>query len=113
MLRKCFSGDPKWSNETVMYVSRTTGLNVSQVYKWGWDQKKKTGDLDGFDIPTTDEFGGYSKHGFTNLDSICRSIGLNIDEKLKMIQITPPSKKSKKEVIPNNMGLKRVIQKLP
>jgi hypothetical protein len=34
--------EPTWTKETCIRVSKATGLTESQVYKWGWDQKKKT-----------------------------------------------------------------------
>jgi hypothetical protein len=40
MIRE-FNRDPSWSKETVLEVSRRTGLSEAQVYKWGWDQKRK------------------------------------------------------------------------
>lgn len=36
-----FDRNPNWSKETLLEVSRKTGLSEAQVYKWGWDQKKK------------------------------------------------------------------------
>ena len=80
-------------------VCRNTGLSENQVYKWGWDQKKKRGKTDDAFYPTTDEFGGYSKHGFqSNLDSIVEAIGLDLNAKLKQLLPelqTPPSMKAK------------------
>jgi hypothetical protein len=36
-----FERNPNWSKETLLEVSRKTGLSEAQVYKWGWDQKRK------------------------------------------------------------------------
>ena len=36
-----FDKNPNWSKETLLEVSRKTGLSEAQVYKWGWDQKRK------------------------------------------------------------------------
>lgn len=36
-----FEKNPNWSKETLLDVSRKTGLSEAQVYKWGWDQKRK------------------------------------------------------------------------
>lgn len=36
-----FDRNPNWTKETLLDVSRKTGLSEAQVYKWGWDQKKK------------------------------------------------------------------------
>lgn len=32
-----------WNKDRIVRMAETTGLSVSQVYKWCWDQKKKTG----------------------------------------------------------------------
>jgi len=32
-----FDKNPNWAKETVLKVSRRTGLSEAQVYKWGWD----------------------------------------------------------------------------
>ncbi len=40
-LMREFDNNPNWSKETLLEVSRKTGLSEAQVYKWGWDQKKK------------------------------------------------------------------------
>lgn len=37
-----FEKNPNWTKETLLEVSRKTGLSEAQVYKWGWDQKRKT-----------------------------------------------------------------------
>lgn len=57
------------------------------MYKWGWDQKKKRGQTDNEFYPSTDEFGGYSKHGFCQMESIARSIGIDVDKKLKTLNL--------------------------
>lgn len=36
-----FERNPDWSKESLLDVSRKTGLSEAQVYKWGWDQKRK------------------------------------------------------------------------
>jgi hypothetical protein len=36
-----FDRNPNWTKETLLEVSKKTGLSEAQVYKWGWDQKKK------------------------------------------------------------------------
>ena len=40
-LMREFERNPNWSKETLLEVSRKTGLSEAQVYKWGWDQKRK------------------------------------------------------------------------
>lgn len=39
-----FQSNPEWSKENMQEVSRKTGLSEAQVYKWGWDQKRKMED---------------------------------------------------------------------
>lgn len=41
MLVREFQANPDWSKENMQEVSRKTGLSEAQVYKWGWDQKRK------------------------------------------------------------------------
>ena len=41
MLIREFERNPNWTKETLTGVSRRTGLSEAQVYKWGWDQKRK------------------------------------------------------------------------
>ena len=36
-----FNADPHWSKETLLAIALRTGLTEAQVYKWGWDQKRK------------------------------------------------------------------------
>lgn len=36
-----FDNEPYWSKETLLRISIKTGLTEAQVYKWGWDQKRK------------------------------------------------------------------------
>jgi hypothetical protein len=36
-----FERNPNWTKDTLLEVSRKTGLSEAQVYKWGWDQKRK------------------------------------------------------------------------
>ena len=40
-LMREFERNPNWSKDTLLDVSRKTGLSEAQVYKWGWDQKRK------------------------------------------------------------------------
>jgi hypothetical protein len=34
--------EPSWDKDKIAEMSAVTGLSQSQVYKWWWDQKKKT-----------------------------------------------------------------------
>ena len=40
-LMREFDRNANWSKETLLDVSKKTGLSEAQVYKWGWDQKRK------------------------------------------------------------------------
>lgn len=42
ILKVEFEKDDAWDKEKIMNVAKITGLTESQVYKWCWDQKKKT-----------------------------------------------------------------------
>ena len=87
ILHEYFMRDPCWSKETVDEVVRVSKLSEAQVYKWGWDQKKKRGETDQGFYPRTDEFGGYSKHGFNQLDSIANMIGIDLDQKVEELDL--------------------------
>jgi len=59
ILIKEFQANPEWSKDNMQEVSEKTGLSEAQVYKWGWDQKRKMLD------PTHDihaELRMYKKH---------------------------------------------------
>ncbi|OMJ94303.1 hypothetical protein SteCoe_2499 [Stentor coeruleus] len=36
-----FNKNSIWSKEQVIFLAEKTGLDEAQVYKWGWDYKKK------------------------------------------------------------------------
>ena len=83
-----FNKNPRWDKETVDKAVAKSGLSKSQVYKWGWDRKKKasTDDID-FVRPAKDEFGGYSKHDFAENDdlSIANVIKVDLNEKVQQL----------------------------
>lgn len=84
VLEEWFQKYPRWDKEAVEKAVKKSGLSRSQVYKWGWDQKKKqrfTGV--GIDTPSKDEFGGYSKHDFVENDKSIANL-LNIDLNLEI-----------------------------
>lgn len=33
--------DPDWSKERLHELAKRTGLSEAQIYKWGWDQRRK------------------------------------------------------------------------
>jgi hypothetical protein len=41
MLLDEFAEEPHWSKEKLAQISTYTSLTEGQVYKWGWDQKRK------------------------------------------------------------------------
>lgn len=36
-----YEKNPEWTKEIMQEVADKTGLSEAQVYKWGWDQKRK------------------------------------------------------------------------
>jgi hypothetical protein len=36
-----FDKNPVWTKERLFELSELTGLSEAQIYKWGWDQRKK------------------------------------------------------------------------
>ena len=40
-LQEEFEKRADWGKDQVSYLANMTGLSEAQVYKWGWDQKKK------------------------------------------------------------------------
>ena len=41
MLLEAFESNPAWKSGLVRDLAAKTGLSLNQVYKWGWDHKKK------------------------------------------------------------------------
>jgi hypothetical protein len=41
VLVSTFDTNENWTKEVLLDVSKKTGLSEAQVYKWGWDQKRK------------------------------------------------------------------------
>ena len=40
-LALAFDTNPHWTKETLLNIATKTNLTEAQVYKWGWDQKRK------------------------------------------------------------------------
>lgn len=40
-LNREFEREPHWSKDTLLEIAQRTNLTEAQVYKWGWDQKRK------------------------------------------------------------------------
>jgi len=83
ILQAEFDKDDNWDKEKITLVAKITGLSESQVYKWCWDQKKKT---DG--CPKEK-----SKFDFEDKENICPRENSNILAQSK--QILKMKKKTK------------------
>ena len=44
-LTREYEANPNWDNEEIANIAMKLGLKKKQVYKWFWDQKKKSGEL--------------------------------------------------------------------
>lgn len=79
-------------------AAKASGLSKSQVYKWGWDRKKKANpNEEGFVKPAKDEFGGYSKHDFAENDAdIADLLDIDLNKEIQKLDLyaTPSKKKS-------------------
>ena len=42
-LQKAFDENPNWTYPFKMKIASQTGMTLSQVAKWNWDQRKKLG----------------------------------------------------------------------
>ncbi|CAG9318630.1 unnamed protein product [Blepharisma stoltei] len=93
LLQREFENNPEWSKESLARLTKLTGLSEAQVYKWGWDQKKKI------------EFSSYSKSSSTvslaqlfedTCVQICWKpqensiVELPVDNNMKCREIMPP-----------------------
>ena len=91
-LREAYKKNPDWNKAAVHRVAKHTGLSVPQVYKWGWDQRRKQGEeeraIEELELPSIDEFGGYSKGHYTKQESITELLGINFSPSMlhKLIQ---------------------------
>ena len=84
-MEKCFTNDPEWSQKTVDYIKSNSQLNYTQIYKWGWDQKKKVEkNPNSKPVPTIDEFGGYWKFESAKiqLEKLCDE---DLNEKVRLL----------------------------
>ncbi len=68
-LMREFERNPNWTKETLLEVSRKTGLSEAQVYKWGWDQKRKKygPELAALMMPGFEEYEGMGNLGDGNV----------------------------------------------
>jgi hypothetical protein len=85
-MERCFSSDPDWSLETVEYVKTNSQLNYVQIYKWGWDQKKKVeNNPDALKVATIDEFGGYCKFSSNDHQPLDKLIDEDLNNKVLLL----------------------------
>ena len=81
--------DQEWTKDTVDYIQAHTQMSLTQIYKWGWDQKKKVKKNPmGLHVPTIDEFGGYSK--FDDKDDskkITKVLEIDWNEKIRLLDL--------------------------
>ena len=47
ILMREFEKNSNWTKDIMLEVAKKTGLSEAQVYKWGWDQKRKSCGGDG------------------------------------------------------------------
>lgn len=84
-----FLQDQEWTKETVDFIQANSQLTLTQIYKWGWDQKKKVlKNPQGIQVPTIDEFGGYSK--FDEQDDaikITKVLDIDWNEKIRLLDL--------------------------
>lgn len=81
--------DEEWTRETVDYIRANSGLSLTQIYKWGWDQKKKVlKNPNGKPVASIDEFGGYSKFD-TNYEAkkITKLLDIDWNEKIRQLDL--------------------------
>ena len=78
--------DQEWTQKTIEEVMENSELSYTQVYKWGWDQKKKCNDNpNGASLLTIDEFGGYCKFTSSNERKITKVLDVDLNEKIRLL----------------------------
>lgn len=89
ILMEFFKKNPRWDKHTVDKAAAKSGLARAQVYKWGWDRKKKAGPGElGFIKPAKDEFGGYSKHDFVDdVDPIADLLNIDLNHEIEKLDL--------------------------
>lgn len=86
LLEQCFANDNEWTRETVEFLKSNTHLSYTQIYKWGWDQKKKVEkNPRAKRIPTIDEFGGYCKFDSAQVTPITKVLDVDWNEKIRVL----------------------------
>lgn len=87
-MERCFAKDEEWTRETVEFLKANTQLSYTQIYKWGWDQKKKVEkNPHARRIPTIDEFGGYCKFENNSNESLSKVLDIDWNEKIRQLDL--------------------------
>lgn len=87
-----FNKNKNWTRTTIDKIAKETGLKPTQVYKWGWDQKKKLA------LPT--------KNIYSN-----KTLSLLRSRPENSIKKSRRSKRKKKRVFTSDMTLKPSVTK--
>ena len=70
------------------FLKANTQLSYTQIYKWGWDQKKKVErNPNAKKVPTIDEFGGYCKFEASQKQSISKVLDIDWNEKIRLLDL--------------------------
>jgi len=100
--------DEEWGRETVEYLKNNTQLSYTQIYKWGWDQKKKVqNNPNGKMVPSIDEFGGYCKFDAESKNTkLTKVLDVDWNEKIRQLdlecELEEKLRKTKSEPNPKN-----------
>ncbi|CAI2359212.1 unnamed protein product [Moneuplotes crassus] len=86
LLERAFFKDPEWTQITVDFIKKHSMLEYVQIYKWGWDQKKKIKRNPNLKrVPTIDEFGGYCKYDNSDLNLLSLCGGEDLNHKVALL----------------------------
>jgi hypothetical protein len=93
-----FLEDQEWTKDTVDFIKINSHMSLTQIYKWGWDQKKKVkNNPEGIMVPSIDEFGGYSK--FEDNDEskkITKVLDIDWNEKIRLLDLDCENEEKRK-----------------
>lgn len=88
LLERCFAKDQDWNRDTVEFLKTNTQLSYTQIYKWGWDQKKKVEkNPNAKKIPTIDEFGGYCKFDQASNVPLDKVLDIDWNEQIRLLDL--------------------------
>ncbi|CAG9327157.1 unnamed protein product [Blepharisma stoltei] len=94
LLQREFENNPEWNKDSLARLTKLTGLTEAQVYKWGWDQKKKI------------EFSSYSKLPST------LSLSQLFENECTQVLYKPQENNISELFVDNNMKCKEVMPPL-